>query len=243
MPTNRYGQEVGDPVDGWTAREAPSRTPTQGRLARVEALSAERHATDLFDVYAEAADARDWTYLTSDRPEDRHSFCQHLSVLASSTDAFHYALVDCATGRARGTAALMRVDRPNGVIELGAITFSPRLKNTAMGTEAIFLLMSRVFDEHGYRRLEWKCDALNAASRRAAERYGFAFEGIFRQAVVTKGRSRDTAWYALLDRDWPAVRDTISAWLQPSNFDGAGRQHKALSAFRASSSLASGKKR
>jgi len=148
------------------------------------------------------------------------------------SDPLHHAIVDSQSGKPVGTAALMRIDPNNGVIEIGHIVYSSRLKRTRSGTEAMYLFMRRAFDELGYRRYEWKCDSLNGPSRRAAERYGFRFEGIFRQAVVYKGRSRDTAWFSILDDEWPALRTAFEAWLAPENFGEDGTQRRSLSAIR-----------
>ena len=213
--------------------DTASSTPAyaaRGPRVRLEPLDADRHGGDLFDAYGEAPDGRDWTYLSVERLDDRDAYLAFVKGQAASEDPRHHAIVETASGRAVGTAALMRIDRANGVIEVGHIAFSPRLKRTAAATEAIFLLMCRVFDELGYRRFEWKCDSLNAPSRRAALRYGFAFEGLFRQALVTKGRNRDTAWYAMIDEDWPRIKAAFTRWLDPSNFDAAGRQLRSLEA-------------
>jgi len=143
-------------------------------------------------------------------------------------DPLFHAIVDSKSGKAVGVAAYMRIDRDNGVIEVGHLNFSPRLQATTAATEAMYLMMRRAFDELGYRRYEWKCDSLNEGSRRAAVRLGFVFEGIFRQAVVYKGRNRDTAWYSVLDSEWPALRAGFERWLSPDNFDEAGRQRRTL---------------
>lgn len=232
MPKNAYGQTIGAPVAGWTQRSSPPRTPVEGRFCRLEPLDAGRHADDLFDAFAAAPDGRDWTYLPVERFEDREAYRAFLGAQAVSEDPLHHAILDAATRRAIGTAALMRIDPANGVVEIGHIVFAPQLKGTPAGTEAMFLLMRRVFDELGYRRLEWKCDSLNAPSCRAAERYGFVFEGVFRQAIVTKGRNRDTAWYAITDLDWPPLRKALTQWLRPDNFDPHLRQVRSLASLR-----------
>ncbi|MGH7122591.1 MAG: GNAT family N-acetyltransferase, partial [Acetobacteraceae bacterium] len=149
---------------------------------------------------------------------------------AQRDDPFYYAIIANESRRAVGVAALMRIDPANGVIEVGSIHYAPALQRTRAGTEAIYLLMRRVFDELGYRRFEWKCDCLNAASRRAARRYGFRFEGSFRQAVVYKGRNRDTAWFSIIDSEWPRLSAGYAAWLDPTNFDANGLQRKSLGA-------------
>jgi RimJ/RimL family protein N-acetyltransferase len=204
-----------------------------GRYCRLEPVAVARHEADLFAAYLEAPDGRDWTYLFHERPTRPEEFHSYLTKLESSEDPLHFAIVDAQTGKAVGTAALMRIDPAHGVIEVGSITFSPRLKKTRAATESMYLLMRRVFDELGYRRYEWKCDSLNAPSRSAAERYGFTFEGIFRNAIVYKGRKRDTAWYSITDTEWPQVRAAFEEWLDPANFDDRGRQKRRLGELRA----------
>jgi RimJ/RimL family protein N-acetyltransferase len=203
-----------------------------GRYCRLEPVSVTRHEADLFAAYMEAPDDRDWTYLFWERPERREEFHSYLTKLETSDDPLHFAILETRTGKAVGTAALMRIEPAHGVIEVGSITFSPRLKQTPAATESMYLLMRRAFDELGYRRYEWKCDSLNAPSRAAAERYGFTFEGIFRKAIVYKGRNRDTAWYSITDAEWPRLRAAFEAWLDPTNFD-EGLQKRRLSDFRA----------
>lgn len=166
---------------------------------------------------------RNWTYLNSEPFQRLDEYRQWLAKMTSGFDPFFHAVVDRRTEKAIGVAAFPRIDPANGVIEVGHINYSPRLQRTAAATEAMFLMMSRVFDELGYRRYEWKCDNLNAPSRIAAERLGFHFEGIFRQALVYKGRNRDTAWYSMLDREWLALKREFERWLAPANFDKGGR--------------------
>ena len=204
-----------------------------GRYCRVEPVGVARHEADLFAAYLEAPDGRDWTYLFHERPTQPEEFHSYLTKLESSEDPLHFAIVDAQTSKAVGTAALMRIDPAHGVIEVGSITFSPRLKKTRAATESMYLFMRRVFDELRYRRYEWKCDSLNAPSRSAAERYGFTFEGIFRNAIVYKGRKRDTAWYSITEAEWPPVRAAFEEWLDPANFDDRGRQKRRLGELRA----------
>ena len=232
MRTNAYGQPIGPSVAEWSARVRPSRAPMSGRYCRLEPVDVERHAAELFDAYSGAPDDRDWTYLFAERPMDVSACRAYVGALAASVDPLHYAVIESANGRAVGTAALMRIEPVHGVIEVGAIAYSPLLKHTRAGTEAMYLMMRRAFDELGYRRYEWKCDNLNAPSHSAAKRYGFTFEGIFRQAIVYKGRNRDTAWYSITDVEWPRVRAGFEAWLGPHNFDAAGAQRRSLGEFR-----------
>ncbi len=175
--TNDFGQPIGFPVPDWTPRELPPRTAMTGRYCRVEPVSVERHAADLYAAYSEAPDGRDWTYLPTELPADLATYRDFLTRAAADRDRLHHAIIDLATGRAVGTAALMRADPANGAIEVGYITYSPLLQRTRVGTEAMFLMMRRVFDELGYRRYEWKCDSLNAASRAAAERLRLPLRG------------------------------------------------------------------
>jgi RimJ/RimL family protein N-acetyltransferase len=226
---NQYGQPVGASVPGWSERPRPQRSTLPGRYCRLEPVDTDLHAADLFAAYMEAPDDRDWTYLFSERPHTPALFREYLTKLATSEDSLHYAIVDESTAKPVGTAALMRIEPIHGVIEVGAITFSPRLKRTRAATEAMYLLMRHIFDQLGYRRYEWKCDSLNAASRSAAGRYGFTFEGIFRRAIVYKGRSRDTAWFSIVAEEWPRIRAAFETWLEPRNFDDAGHQRHRLS--------------
>jgi RimJ/RimL family protein N-acetyltransferase len=226
---NQYGQPIGALVPGWSERSRPQRSTLPGRYCRLEPVEADLHAADLFAAYMEAPDDRDWTYLFSERPHTPALFREYLTKLAMSEDPLHYAIVDEGTAKAVGTAALMRIEPIHGVIEVGSIAFSPRLKRTRGATESMYLLMRYVFDQLGYRRYEWKCDSLNAASRTAAGRYGFTFEGIFRRAIVYKGRSRDTAWFSIVAEEWPRIRAAFETWLDPDNFDDAGHQRRRLS--------------
>lgn len=229
---NKFGQPVGSAVEGWSERPRPSRTPLAGRYCRLEPLNVERHADELYAAYMEAPDGRDWTYLFSERPADADAFRAYLVKNAASSDPLHFCIVAGDTGKAVGTAALMRIEPAHGVIEVGSITYSPALKRTRAGTEAMYLLMRYAFDDLGYRRYEWKCDSHNAPSRAAAARYGFQYEGTFRQAIVTKGRSRDTAWFSIIDSEWPRVRRAFESWLAEGNFGPDGRQKHALAELR-----------
>ena len=227
---NGFGQPIGDALPNWIPCPPPPRTPIEGRLCRVEPLNTDRHADALFAAYAQAPDARDWTYLPDEPASDRDAFRARIAERAASSDPLHMAVI-CAE-QVLGAAALMRIDRSNGVVELGHVHFAPALQRTAAATEAFFIIIRRVFDELGYRRLEWKCDSLNAPSRRTALRLGFSFEGIFRHAVVTKRRNRDTAWFAMIADDWPKARADLERWLAPQNFLADGRQIAKLASFK-----------
>ena len=224
--TNEFGQPIGPALPDWRERSAPPRTPLQGRYCRIEPLKHE-HAAALWQAYSRAPDAGDWTYLSAGPFASPLDFEHYIERVARSDDPLHHTILD-SSGRPVGTAALMRIDRANGVIEIGSIAYSRALQRSVAGTEALYLFMGRVFDELGYRRFEWKCDELNAPSRAAALRYGFTFEGIFRQAVVYKGRSRDTAWYSIIDGEWSRLQTAYDQWLAPNNFDVHGRQKRRL---------------
>lgn len=227
---NAFGQPVGEALPGWTPPPWPPRTPLAGRFCRVEPLDAELHADALHSAYSSATDARDWTYLPHEREPDLDAFRAFVAARASTSDPLHMAIVQ--DGSAVGSAALMRIDPHNGVIELGHIHFAPPLQRTPAATESLFLLMRRAF-ELGYRRLEWKCDNLNNPSRASARRLGFTFEGIFRNAIVVKQRKRDTAWFSITSTEWPVIAAAFEKWLSPTNFDDDGRQIASLSAIRA----------
>ncbi|WP_018150875.1 GNAT family N-acetyltransferase [Leeia oryzae] len=226
---NAYGQPIGLDVPHWTPRPYPSGDTLQGRYCRLEHVDLVRHGDDLFAAYQAATDGRDWTYIPVGPFTDRALFAQHLQTIQASKDPLHYAVIDQQSGKALGTLSLMRIDPQNGVIEVGFVVYSPALKHTRIATEAQYLLMAYAFDTLGYRRYEWKCDALNAPSRVAAERLGFRFEGVFRNASIYKGRSRDTAWYSITDAEWPAVRHALCQWLDAANFDATGKQKQGLS--------------
>jgi RimJ/RimL family protein N-acetyltransferase len=234
MRHNEFGQPIGDPVEGWTTRPRPPRTPMVGRYCRVEPLDLDRHAAQLHAANTDAADDRRWTYLSVEGFADVDSYRQWLRQMLAVDDSLFHAVIDGVSSQAVGVAAYLRIDPPNGAIEVGHINYSSRLQQTRAATEAMFLMMRRAFDELGYRRYEWKCDSLNEPSRRAAARLGFQFEGIFRQAVVYKGRNRDTAWFSILDGEWPAVRAGFERWLAPDNFDDRGDQRRPLAGLIAS---------
>jgi RimJ/RimL family protein N-acetyltransferase len=200
----------------------------EGGFAAVEPIDPARHASELHEANAADRDGRMWTYMAYGPFASLAEYRRWLEASCLGEDPMFHAIRDTRTGRAAGVASYLRIDPPVGVIEVGHIALSPGLQQTAAATEAMYLMMARVFDELGYRRYEWKCDALNAPSRRSALRLGFTFEGIFRQATLYKGRNRDTAWYAIVDKDWPALKRAFQRWLDPQNFDADGRQRVAL---------------
>lgn len=230
---NHLGQPVGAPVEDWSARPRPPASPMFGRFCRLERLDADRHTAELHAAHRTARDAGNWTYLPVGPFATEKAYDTFLRAQAAKSDPFHHVVIDAASGKAVGMAAFMRIDPGNGVIEIGHVAFSPLLQQTSAATETIYLLLRRAFDELGYRRVEWKCDSLNSASRRAAERFGFHHEGVFRQAVVYKGRTRDTAWFGMIDRDWPAMRTAFERWLSPDNIGPDGVQRRTLMDIRA----------
>jgi RimJ/RimL family protein N-acetyltransferase len=228
--SNELGQPIGYGVPTWTDRRRPPRTVMEGRYARLEPLEPRRHGNDLFAAFAIDPTGGDWTYMAHGPFPTPQSLASWMQLNCLGEDPLFHAIVDKQTNKAMGLASFMRIDPKAGAIEVGSISLSPAMQGSQLSTEAQYLMARRVFDELGYRRYEWKCDALNARSRKAAERLGFTFEGIFRQALVYKGRNRDTAWYSMLDYDWPAIRSAMQAWLDPSNFDAVGQQRTSLSA-------------
>jgi RimJ/RimL family protein N-acetyltransferase len=216
---------VGPPVDPTPAKR-PARLTLEGRFVRLVPLQPE-HAEALYEgSHGEDAE-RLWAYLSPAPFADRASFRNYIARSVQSEDPLFFAILD-ATGRAVGHATYMRVTPEHRVIEVGNILYTPALQRTPGGTEAMYLMARHAFEDLGYRRYEWKCNALNAPSRRAAERYGFNFEGVFRQHMIVKGLSRDTAWYAMLDTEWSARKAAFERWLAPDNFDADGRQKIGL---------------
>jgi len=199
-----------------------------GRWCRVEPVDVERHAADLHEANCDDREGRNFTYFSYGPFADLASYREWLAKAAATDDPFFHAVIDARTNQAIGVAALMRIEPQHGSIEVGHVLFSPRLQRTTAATEAIVLMMRRVFDELGYRPFEWKCDNLNAPSHAAARRFGFKYEGLFRQHMVTKGRNRDTAWYSMLDVEWRALEPEFTRWLDPDNFDDDGKQRTRL---------------
>jgi RimJ/RimL family protein N-acetyltransferase len=227
MTTNELGQPIGFPVPAFQHPPLPSREPMAGRWCRLEPL-AEAHSADLHEANLRDTDSRSWTYLAYGPFGSEEEHRRWLVTTCLGSDPVFFAMVDRAMNKPVGVGAYLRIAPASGSIEVGHLHFSPLLQGTVVATDAMYLMMRHVF-ELGYRRYEWKCDALNASSRAAARRLGFSFEGIFRQATVYKGRNRDTAWYAVTDREWPALRRAFETWLAPENFEEAGRQRTRLS--------------
>ncbi len=226
---NEHNQPIGYPVPTWTERRRAPRTAMEGRYVNIEPLEPRRHGNDLFTAFAADADGRDWNYMVVGPFATPQAMAGWMQLSCLGEDPLFHAIVDRKSGKAVGLASFMRIDPKAGTMEVGNISFARELQGTRGATETMYLMARRALDELAYRRYEWKCDALNAPSRKAADRLGFAFEGIFRQALVYKGRNRDTAWYAILDYEWPAIRAAMETWLDPGNFDAAGVQKSNLS--------------
>jgi RimJ/RimL family protein N-acetyltransferase len=217
----------------WTTRQRPASAVLEGRYVRIEPLSVERHARELFEASAVPdADAK-FTWLAEAHPTEFVPFRAWVEKVAASEDPIYYAVIDKQSGRVAGRQTLMRIDTANGVVEIGNIYWGPLISRKRAATEALFLFARYVFDDLGYRRFEWKCNNDNAPSKKAARRFGFQYEGVFRQHMVVKGLNRDTAWFAMIDKDWTALRAAYEAWLEPSNFDGNGNQKRRLEKCRA----------
>ena len=223
---------VGAPVEPLPSGRAPGREPLQGTHVRLEPVDVVAHASSLYALsHARPEDAVLWTYLPYGPFAGQGAFERWLMEQARSSDPLFFAVVEEQSGQASGMASYLNIVPVHGSIEIGHIWFAPPLRKTRAATDAIYLMSRHVFDHLGYRRLEWKCNALNEASMRAARRFGFTYEGTFRQHMVVKGRNRDTAWFALLDGEWPAVRAAFERWLAPDNFDAVGRQRISLRAL------------
>ncbi|MFT6229200.1 MAG: RimJ/RimL family protein N-acetyltransferase [Paracoccaceae bacterium] len=222
-----WGAPIGNQVTGWIPPALPSRDAMIGAHVRLDPLSAARDADQLWDAFAEDPEGRGWTYLPNGPFDDRATFHAFIARSADSEDPRFFAIRPAGDDRAAGFASFLRMTPAAGSIEVGFIHFAPRLQRSFAATEAMHLMAARAFDL-GYRRYEWKCDALNTPSRAAAARLGFSYEGTFRQATIYKGRNRDTAWFAITDGDWPAVGGAHRDWLSPANRDAAGRPIRSL---------------
>ncbi|MEX2311634.1 MAG: GNAT family protein [Rhodospirillales bacterium] len=230
---NELGQPIGFPLPDWTPCEPPPRTPMTGRTCRLEALDAARHAADLHAANLTDTENRIWTYMGYGPFADEAAYRSWVEKDASGKDPLFHAIIDLKTEKAVGVASYLRIEPKIGSIEVGHINYSPLLQRTVAATEAMYLMMTRAFDELGYRRYEWKCDNANGKSRAAAARLGFTFEGVFRQCTIYKGRNRDTAWFSIIDTEWPTLKEAFETWLDPSNFDESGKQKLSLSSLTA----------
>jgi RimJ/RimL family protein N-acetyltransferase len=230
MALSAREQPVGQRVETNPAKR-PERITLSGRSISLVPLNAEAHADALFDGANGGDKDRVWTYLFDGPYTDRAVFRANIEAKAKSEDPLFFAIVDNASGKPLGYQTFLRIEPLHRVIEVGNILYTPAMQRTIGATEAQYLFARYVFDELGYRRYEWKCNDLNAPSKRAAQRFGFSFEGVFRQHMIVKGRNRDTAWFSMLDSEWPAQRAAYEQWLAPDNFDAAGRQKVSLLAL------------
>jgi RimJ/RimL family protein N-acetyltransferase len=228
MVSDPSEQPIGEPDDARPARR-PARVTLSGRAVTLVPLSAEAHADALFEQANGGDKDRVWTYLFDGPYTDRAVFRANIEAKAKSEDPLFFAILDKASGKAVGYQTFLRIEPQHRVIEVGNILYAPAMQRAIGASEAQYLFARYVFDTLGYRRYEWKCNNLNAPSKRAAERFGFTFEGVFRQHMIVKGRNRDTAWFSMLDTEWPARRAAFERWLAPDNFDAAGRQRISLS--------------
>jgi RimJ/RimL family protein N-acetyltransferase len=229
---NHLGQPIGFAVPGWNERQRPPRTAMKGRFCSVLPLEPERHAANLYAANSEDKEGRMWTYLAYGPFSSFEAYLAKMNESWLKKDWHIHAIIDERSGLATGLASYMRIEPEAGSIEVGAVMYSPRLQRIAAGTEAMYLMMRRAFDELGYRRYEWRCNAFNEASVNAAKRLGFQFEGVLRQERVVKGRNRDTAWFSIIDREWPQIKAAFETWLGFDNFDSEGRQRQSLIQIR-----------
>jgi RimJ/RimL family protein N-acetyltransferase len=220
-------------LKNWTARPRPERKVLEGRYVRLEPLSAAWHGDGLFEAATIANADERFRWLGEYPPENRAALQPWLEKAEASEDPLYFTVIDKASGKVAGRQTFLRIDTANGAIEIGHIHWGPLMQRKPAATEAHFLFMRYIFDELGYRRWEWKCNNRNEPSKRAALRFGFKPEGVFRQAMVIKGENRDTAWYSIIDKEWPALKLAYEAWLDPANFDASGQQKKRLEEFRA----------
>ena len=217
----------------WTPRQRPEREPMEGRYVRLEPLDAARHGDGLFEASSTPDKDSRFRWLYDHAPQDRADFQPWLDKAAASDDPLYFAVIDKASGRIAGRQSFMRIDTANGVIEIGNILWNGLVARKPAATEALYLFARHAFDDLGYRRFEWKCNAENEPSRSAALRFGFSFEGVFRQHLIVKGRNRDTAWFAMIDKEWPTIGRALEEWLDPENFDSEGQQRRRLGEIRA----------
>jgi RimJ/RimL family protein N-acetyltransferase len=225
-------------LSNWQPRPRPERVPLEGRYVRLEPLSAVTHGDGLFEAATVPDAAQRFRYLGEYPPESRAAFQPWLDKAEASTDPLYYSVIDKKTGRVAGRQTFLRITPNDGVIEIGHIYWSPLISRQPAATEAHFLFMQHAFDGLGYRRWEWKCNNRNEPSKRAAARFGFTFEGVFRQHMVIKGENRDTAWYSIIDKEWQALKQAYMEWLDPSNFGADGMQKRRLEEISASVALA-----
>ena len=224
---NKLGQPVGRPLTDWKAAQRPEGKVLEGLYSTLDPIDPSKHAAELFEAYSEDTGGMLWTYLPYGPFSNLDEFSDWMKESCTGTDPFFYAIRDKNTGKFSGMASYLRITPQMGTVEVGHINYAPALQRTTAATEAMYLMMKYAF-ELGYRRYEWKCDSLNAGSKKAAVRLGFTFEGTFRQAVVYRGRNRDTDWYSVIDTEWPTLKEAFEHWLSPNNFDSSGKQKVSL---------------
>jgi RimJ/RimL family protein N-acetyltransferase len=227
IPENEYGQPVGAQIPGWSQPEPPTHMPLAGRSCRVEPLRVADHAVSLFAAFSVDGGDAGWTYLPYGPFARRAEFEAWLNGTCLSDDPLFFAIVDAVSGAAVGMASYLNIKPLHATVEVGHVHFSRSMQRSRIATEAMYLMMGHAFAA-GYRRYEWKCDVLNARSRRAARRFGFSYEGVFRQHMVVRGRSRDSAWFACVNGEWPSLKAAYEAWLDDANFDADGNQLQSL---------------
>jgi len=232
MELNRQRPAAGEPVPNWRPRPLPPRTTMEGVFVRLEPFDADAHARALFDAYSETGGPDVWEYTPTGPFPDYPAFDDYARSAMAGSERLFFAIADKGSNRVLGSAALMNAVPEHGVIEIGSIAYAPALRRTVAATEAMALFATRVFDELGYRRYEWKCNVRNEASKAAALRLGFSFEGVFRNHMVVRGLNRDTAWFSITAAEWPKVKRGLLRWLSLDNFDAAGRQKRSLAALR-----------
>lgn len=225
---NEFDQPVGYPIKNWQISPKPTKSTMLGNYCKLQLLDITKHAKPLFAALTLQNDGSSWTYLPYGPFATCEEFTTWLQETSSLDDTVLYVILDKKTESPIGIAGYLRINQEHGVIEVGHLHFSKLLQKTPAATEAMYLMMAHAFDELKYRRYEWKCNALNQPSRNAAERFGFTFEGIFRQANVFKERNRDTAWFSIIDKEWPAIKNKFCVWLHPDNFDALGNQKTSL---------------
>lgn len=224
---------MAEDLSHWIPRPKPRTEPMEGRFVRLEKLNPARHSDGLFDASAQPGGDERFRWLPDDPPTDRDAFRGWVEQVAASEDPIFFAVIDKATGKVAGRQTFMRMDTANGVAEIGHIYWGPLVSRKPAATEALFLFARHIFDDLGYRRFEWKCNNENLPSKKAALRFGFQHEGVFHQHLIVKGKNRDTAWFAMLDKDWKKLRPAYEAWLSSENFDAEGSQRRKLEEIRA----------
>ncbi|PNZ67463.1 N-acetyltransferase [Staphylococcus croceilyticus] len=230
MRVNEFKQPIGETLDNYVVPSFPDAQTLEGRYGTLTKLSI-NHTNYLYDVLCDDESRKNWTYLYEGPFDNKTTFEDYIRQLINSKDKYFFTIKDNTQQQPLGILALMRINPEHGSIEVGNIIYSNQLKKTRVGTEVQYLLAKYVFETLSYRRYEWKCDNLNTPSKHAAQRFGFTFEGVFRHSNICKGRNRDTAWFSMLDNEWPSVKTRFEQWLEPDNFDEKGHQIKHLSDF------------